>query len=518
MNTRIIRFISVVLVIFSVCFLFSYLLGLEQKNTLLKEQEDYEQQVKERETIEQLKQQQEIKRQETILNNRAVIEPEVTIENTKELNKQYYIAVPTPVETWTDETLNLIKSPIGQSIQADLFTVPELVPDFKLLTTQERVFKSLFQYFDPIIAEGLIDVTNHQDYKEIWAIYKRLEKLLYPWLQPNWKSAFDINFSKNSNKKGIVMCVGDGQFQHAATSVKAIRDILDSSLPIEIFYINQYDLSKENRDYFNNIPNVKTKSIDRYINNAFTRLGGWSIKPFAILASSFDQVMLMDADVFMFDKPEKFFEDEGYKKTGALFFLDRTLFDNYYEGKRWLKSFLPNYSTFVEQSRWWKTTSTHEQESGIVLMDKRKVLFGLLATCKLNDKNERDKVSYKHSHGDKETFWIGFEMSSTPYSFIKSFGAVIGGLGDAGADNTVCGNQLHLDSNNKPMWWNGGLLRDKNKWENRYMKFTHFAEGQDWEFGTSCIRETDKIVELSDYEKEIGAKLIAMDKEKNLLF
>jgi hypothetical protein len=71
-----------------------------------------------------------------------------------------------------------------------------------------------------------------------------------------------------------------------------------------------------------------------------------------------------------------------------------------------------------------------------------------------------------------------------------------------------------LDSNNKPWWWNGGILRDKNKWENRYMKFTHFAEGEDWEFGTSCIKETDRITELTPTEQEIGTKLIALDKQR----
>ncbi|KAI9265899.1 mannosyltransferase putative-domain-containing protein [Helicostylum pulchrum] len=485
-----------------------YLLELEQNNTLLKEQEDHEEQIKEKLALEE----KEIQRVARILNNRAVVEPELTLENTRNLNDSYYIAVPTRAEPWKPETLELLNSPIGQVIQADLFTVPELLPSFKALTTQERLFKSLFQYFDPIIAEGVIDVSKHQDFKETWLLYTRLERILFPWIRPNWKSAFDINLS-SSGGKGIVMCVGDGQFMHASTSVKAIRELLKSDLPIEIFYIDEYDLSIENRDYFDAIPNVKTKSIDTYINNAYTRLGGWSIKPFAILASSFDEVMMMDADVFMFNKPETFFEDKGYQKTGALFFLDRTLFDNFYEGKKWLRSFLPTYSSYLEQSRWWKTTSAHEQESGVVLMDKRKVLFGLLATCKMNDKNERDKVSYKHSHGDKETFWIGFEMIATPYSFVKSVGAVIGGLGDAGAAETVCGNQLHLDANNKPMWWNGGLLRDKNKWDDRYMSFTHFAQGEDWEFETSCVRETDKITELTKYERGIGNRLIEMDKK-----
>ncbi|RCH96026.1 hypothetical protein CU097_010812 [Rhizopus azygosporus] len=455
------------------------------------------------------------RQKDKILENRAIVEPEITIENTIDLIDKYYVAVPTPIESWKDDDLQLLKSPIGQRFAADLFTTTDLQdkPDFKLLTSKQRIFKSLFQYFDPIIAEGLVDVTKEPAYKETWAIYSKLENSLYPWIKPFWKNAFEINMTIKQDK-GIVMCVGEDQFKHAASAVRALREVLKSDLPIEIFYINQYDLSKGKRDYFEAFKNVKTVDISTIINDEYTQFGGWAIKPYAMLASSFRHVILMDADVFMFQKPDTLFEDEGYKRTGALFFLDRTLFNDYEDGRRWLKSFLPTYSTYVEQSRWWKKTSAHEQESGIVVMDKKKVLFGLLSTCKMNDKQERDKVSYKHSHGDKETFWTGFEMVQTPYLFPRSYGAVLGGLGDAGAEGTVCGNQLHLDTNKRPWWWNGGLLRDKNRWENRYLIFTHYAEGEDWQFETSCIKEKDRIYELNEREKEIGEKLIELDKER----
>ncbi|KAI9476447.1 MAG: mannosyltransferase putative-domain-containing protein [Benjaminiella poitrasii] len=521
-NGRFVRFLSIILVIFSLIFLSNYLLELEQQNSLRKEQE----QELERLTLKEEKEQErklmielERERQQKILDNRAIVEPELTLENTnRDLLDKYFIAVPTPVEPWTDDTLQLLKSPLGQSIKADLLTIPEELPDFKTLTTQERVFKALFQYLDPLIAEGKVDVRKEPLYNATWQFYDRLEQTIFPWIRPYWKNAFEITKSSSGadgdSSRGIVMCVGNDQFKHAVVSVQAIREILQSNMPVEIFYIDEYDLSEENRAFLNTIPNVTTHDISKRINNRYTQFGGWDIKPYAMLASSFQEVLMMDADVFMFKKPESFFEDEGYQATGALFFLDRTLFNNYQEGRKWLKSFLPTYSTYVKQSRWWKTTSTHEQESGIVVMNKKKVLFGLLATCKMNDKNERDRVSYRHVHGDKETFWIGFEMIQAPYAFVKSYGAVIGGLGDAGAEGTVCGNQLHLDTNNRPWWWNGGILRNKNRWENRYLIFTHFAEGEDWQFETSCIKEKDKIQELDEAEREIGEQLIALDKKR----
>ncbi|KAI8388803.1 mannosyltransferase putative-domain-containing protein [Radiomyces spectabilis] len=387
------------------------------------------------------------------------------------------------------------------------------VPDFSILTYQQRVFKGLYQYFDPILAEGKIDVAHDPKYSKAWALYEKLEHIVYPWIRPHWPNMFHAN--NGTAGRGIVLCVGNHQFQHAATTIRGIREVLKSELPIEVFYIRDDDLSEGRRRYleteFDNLKIVK--AVD-YINDFYTQFGGWAVKPYAILASSFSEVIMMDADAFFFQKPETLFDDEGYKATGTLFFYDRTLFANWDVGKRWLQSFLPTKSSLVEKTRWWQLRSAHEQESGVVVVNKKKSLLGLLATCKMNDKHERDEVTYKKMHGDKETFWIGYEMMQTPYAFVKSYGAVIGGLGDAGDKNNVCGNQLHLDAQGKPWWWNGGLLRDKHRWADRYLIFTHYAEGEDWHFETSCIKETDKIHAFTETDKGIATRYIALDQQR----
>lgn len=103
----------------------------------------------------------------------------------------------------------------------------------------------------------------------------------------------------------------------------------------------------------------------------------------------------------------------------------------------------------------------------------------------------------------------------TPYTFIKSYGAVIGGMGRGGDDgepHQVCGVQLHLDTTGTPLWLNGGLYRNKNKEPPmEYLKFTHFAEGEDWEFATHCIRDTDKIREISPDQRAIAVAAIKID-------
>ncbi|KAI8393583.1 mannosyltransferase putative-domain-containing protein [Radiomyces spectabilis] len=378
------------------------------------------------------------------------------------------------------------------------------------MANAQRLFKSLFQYFDPILADGRIDVAIDPVYRDTWVLLMDLEKTLYPWLHLSWENSFQI--TKATAGRGIVMCVGNYQFKYAATAVRTIRQVLKSDLPIEIFYIRDNDLTPAKRRYLETeFVNVRTRPIVDVIDDRYTQFSGWSLKPYSIIASSFTEVILVDADVYFFKKPDLLFEDKGYLKTGSLFFLDRTLFPGWDVGHTWLRSFLPTKSSFVEKSRWWKVTSAHEQESGVVVINKKKSLLGLLSTCKMNDREERTKVSYKHSHGDKETFWIGYEMVQSPYSFIKSYGAVIGGLGDGGDASRVCGNQLHLDTDGQPLWWNGGLLRDKNKWPDRYLKFTHYAEGEDWDFETSCIKETDKIREFTADEQHLAQKYIELD-------
>ncbi|KAI8064627.1 mannosyltransferase putative-domain-containing protein [Gongronella butleri] len=381
------------------------------------------------------------------------------------------------------------------------------------MTTQLRLFKMLYQYIDPLLAAE-INVQQNASHQEAWSLYTKLETQLFPWLSPTWKSAFDINGKYDEARpRGIVMCVGNGQYHYALRAITAVRRTLKSKLPIEIFAIDDGDLSPAKREVLREFENVRIFNVMDIVGKEGTEFGGWALKPYAMVASSFKEVILMDADVYFLRAPETVFDDEGYKATGALFFYDRTLFGDWRIGRDWLSSFLPSMSSLVKHTRWWRLQSAHEQESGIVVIDKSRALLGLMATCKMNGKRERDEVSYKRMHGDKESFWVGFEMMQTPYAFVKSHAAVLGALGDAGDDNTVCGNIMHLDAQGKPYWWNGAIYRDKNRWHDRYMKFESYAIGESWEFETSCIKETDQIHTLSDEFKKIGQQYIKNDQD-----
>ncbi|KAI8991825.1 mannosyltransferase putative-domain-containing protein [Mycotypha africana] len=376
------------------------------------------------------------------------------------------------------------------------------------MTSAERLFKALFMYFDNVFAQNTnVDVTTDLRYKDSWTFYKRLESSLYPWLYEGWNNAFQIN--NQTNGRGIVIAVGDDQFRFAATTIKTLREVLNCTLPIEVFFVREDDLSVARRSYLQTeFEDVTLKKIEDYVGYHYTQFGGWAMKPFCILSSSFREVILMDADAFFLQNPEKLFDDKGYQLTGSLYFYDRTLFPDWDVGAGWLNSFLPTMSTLVPETRWYQRTSTHEQESGVIVMDKQKALLGLLSTCKLNGKTERDEI----------TFWVGFEITQTPYAFNKFYGAVIGQMGrggDDGSPENVCGNQLHVDINHVPLWFNGGLYRHKYDYDNlTYLEFTHYAEGEDWDFDTHCLNDHDKIREVHPEQRTIAMASIEIDKKR----
>lgn len=87
------------------------------------------------------------------------------------------------------------------------------------------------------------------------------------------------------------------------------------------------------------------------------------------------------------------------------------------------------------------------------MINKGSKFLGILGACKLLDQVERSVV-YKKIHGDKESYWIGFEMMEEHYGFNKWYP---GSIGYKDNNNHTCGRMLHYDESGSPLWWNGGF-------------------------------------------------------------
>jgi len=304
-----------------------------------------------------------------------------------------------------------------------------------------------------------------------------LHQSLYPWVyNDKFESLGDV--IKSYEGRGIVMCVGNYHFNFARSAIDTLRYVVKTKLPIEIFYNGENDLPEEKREELSKFDNIYLRDISEYFDHKIIDLGGWAIKPFSILASRFEEVILMDADAVYMRDPAILFEDEGYKEKGTVFFRDRTLFPGSHGGSQWLKSWMVDPLPDTRELRYWKEETSHEMESSTVVINKTKNILGLLSVCKLNEKRIRDDVVYNHVHGDKETFWIGFDMARQPYNLLPAPSVMVGELavgeaGDEPYERQICGHVGHTTRDGKVLFWNDHIVKDKN--DDKYnKKLLHF--------------------------------------------
>lgn len=317
----------------------------------------------------------------------------------------------------------------------------------QLIVTTTPIIKSTRK----VISKQYSDfVELSRDLREYAATHDdTLEQQLFPW----WLYHQNGDHSKlpYNESKGIVICTGNKHFKLTLVALGAL-ELIGNELPIEVIYSTTNDLSLENRQELEKLyPKIRLIDLSSTsLNDSYLELRGWEIKPFAVLASQFQQVILMDADVLFLEKPSILFENSYYLETGSLFFYDRTTHSA--DTIHWIRTLFSQNNT--------QNIPQHTQESGVVLIDKARVLTGLLSICKLNDHHEREKVTYQRLYGDKDTWWLGFHLIQMPYSFIPTFTAAIGHVKHTGHQE-VCGHILHLDEKYRPIWWNGGLFRNR---------------------------------------------------------
>jgi len=297
-----------------------------------------------------------------------------------------------------------------------------------------------------------------------------LKEKLFPWLFHIQNAYNSSLYTGEKNTKGIVICTGNQHFDEALVALKSLQ-ILENELPIEVVYSTSDDLSLNNQKILKtNFSNVRLVDLSLIaFNDSYLKLRGWEAKPFAVLASRFEQVLLMDADVLFFEKPSILFKNKYFNQTGTLFFYDRLKLKGH--TIEWIRTFSLNNSQPLPK---------RTQESGVVLIDKSRVLFGLLSICKLNDYHERRRVTYRYLYGDKDTWWLGLHILNIPYSFFSTMPAAIGRIEKRKDKTRVCGLILHIGENNELIWWNGGMLKEPINDERNLLQIDGWLEEGEW--------------------------------------
>jgi hypothetical protein len=138
-----------------------------------------------------------------------------------------------------------------------------------------------------------------QEFKQIMYQHNthlwQFEPLLFPWLKTSIRELYD-----SYKGRGIVICTGNGHFQFAFLLVKSLRNVLKCSLPIEIAYADDEDLSVANRDIITQFKDVTCINLSKLmIRSGLEGVNGWWWKVFSIIMSSFSEVIFMDG-TFLF--------------------------------------------------------------------------------------------------------------------------------------------------------------------------------------------------------------------------
>jgi len=306
----------------------------------------------------------------------------------------------------------------------------------------------------------------------------------------NWLNAGDSIASLMAIPKqpqGVVISIGKRYFHLGVHLIKSIRQVHNSSLPIQVYYGGPTDLDPEQITFLNGLPGVQTADLMPIFNNTVLQIAGWDMKPFALLAAPFEQVILLDADSVLLYPPEHFFAYEEYGRSGAIFFRDR-VFQTRMGMDKWLETVIPTpLRKSVTSTRLYQGTTGHEQESGVIVVDRRRRFWGLLAACRLNCPKER-AVIRDMTYGEKESFWFGFEVAQESYEWLEDMAGTVDIMDKPSQGQTVksCGHLAHFNRAGNLTWFNEGIVRNKRIGQWDAVHFDHAISRGNW-LPSTCI-------------------------------
>ncbi|GAB1201319.1 hypothetical protein APSETT444_010710 [Aspergillus pseudonomiae] len=365
---------------------------------------------------------------------------------------------------------------------------------------------------------------------------ERVAVSLYPFLdRPKGQNAThhhpvaNLRASFEPGSAGVVIPTSNNTLRVAAHLIGTMRSVLNSTLPIQIVYAGDADLGPDDRALLSKIvesgPPLEFLDILTVFDDSTIQLqtGGWAIKAFAALGSRFERVILADADAVFFQPPEVLLDHEAFVRSGALLFHDRLLWKNVFpERNEWYRSQIRQPSAAMDKSLVWTQNYAEEGDSGLVVLDKGRndILVGLFHICWQNSYEVREEVTYKITYGDKETWWLGLELTGASYEFSGHYGGIVGwDQVDSRGRHKVCSFVIaHVDAKNRLLWYNGSLLKNKVKssMANEYEIPTHWMIDAEWEKGArkedmSCMKRGE-VRNLTQYEFSIMERSIQLAK------
>jgi hypothetical protein len=259
-----------------------------------------------------------------------------------------------------------------------------------------------------------------QEEKQLFEFNKAAEKT-YPYP--------DGRFSG----RGIVICGGDKYFPCLWVCLQMLKKV-GCALPIELWHFEN-EITADQQELLDLLSVQCVNATEKRKEYPARILNGWELKAYAILHSSFEEVLLLDADNMPVRNPDFLFSCEQFKETGAIFW--------------------PDFNMLAESRAIWKLTGVAYQkepefESGQIVVDKKRCWAALNLTMYLN---EHSDFFYKHIHGDKETFHFAWRKLGQKYAMPSKRVGDLGGY--CMLQHDFEGRRLFQHRNNNK--WNFGF-------------------------------------------------------------
>ncbi|KAI5967383.1 hypothetical protein KGF57_000411 [Candida theae] len=378
---------------------------------------------------------------------------------------------------------------------------------------QKKTFDDLSSKFFPFLSQQLpMFKVQGEDRSTGWPIIKDDGSVEY---KSDVVGENYIDFVKKHSKgKGIVISAAT---RHAKDVMKLVMILraLNNELPIQIMhkgditkrslewienaatadvaellnpdtdtnqgsYMPELKLLESYKDFGSYFPkqNLQFVNIINCINKKYKfHFPGYSNKILAVFFSSFDEVLLLDADTVPLTPPKDFFESQEYQKSGTYYFQDRSLRDtNDFIETNFFTTLSPANEKSIDTlfdipritektlNNKYMTGWRHYQEAGVVAFKKSQHFMGLLMMFPLMLWTEPVHSSI---WGDKELYWIALSAAGDEnYEFNPVSAASIGEKTTLSnrkfypnsPSNEVCSTHPgHVNQDGKLLWINSGF-------------------------------------------------------------
>jgi alpha 1,2-mannosyltransferase len=246
--------------------------------------------------------------------------------------------------------------------------------------------------------------------------------------------------------RGLVFLSGGFLYlSNAYMNIRFIREFLKSQVPIEVWYFGKKEINKRLFAAIKNLGNIdfvdieekqklfpmKGSNLERIMHEKCpATMDGWRNKSYAILHSRFREVVYLDSDCFLFQKPESLFDDSmEYSECRAIFSSDIDVNSDISGRKVDPKTFIVSKLGSFSERRWdyskpnplWELIGAEEDdlpefESGFIMVDKHTHRDSLFLAWFLNENSD---VTYQYLYGDKDTFHLAWAKTKASLYMLK---------------------------------------------------------------------------------------------------